>query len=106
MPASLHTLVYDRSVLKHLATIERKHHSAIRRSIEKMLSFEPTKESRNRKPLIRPSSLVDAWELRCGPDNRFRVFYRTDLESREVRVLAIGVKRGSRLFVGGKEFEL
>jgi len=34
------------------------------------------------------------------------VFYRTNPEEREVYILAIGVKRGNRLFIGGKEFEL
>jgi len=43
-------------------------------------------------------------ELRLGPDNRFRVFYR--VEGQRVRVLGIGVKRRQRLWVGGKEFQL
>ena len=47
-----------------------------------------------------------AWELRCGPDNRFRVFYRIDPDSFEVSILAIGVKKGSQLFIGGEEYVL
>ena len=80
--------------------------SLIRRTIEALLSHEPAVESRNRKPLTRPSVLDDAWELRFGPGNRFRVFYRTNAERRAVHVLAIGVKDGSRLYVGGTEFKL
>jgi hypothetical protein len=45
-----------------------------------------------------------AWELRLGPDNRFRVFYRLDERVNHVRVLAIAEKRGAKLYVGGKEF--
>jgi hypothetical protein len=40
------------------------------------------------------------------PDNRFHVFYDIDQESRAVRILAIGEKRGQHLFVGGEEIEL
>ena len=99
-------LIYDREVRRHLAKIERRYHSLIRREIESSLTYEPETETRNRKPLSRPSVFGTAWELRFGPDNCFRVFYRADLESREVYVLAIGVKQGSRLFIGGKEFQL
>jgi hypothetical protein len=45
------------------------------------------------------------WELRLGPDNRFRVFYQVNADSREVRVLAVGVKDRNRLWIGGEEVE-
>jgi len=48
----------------------------------------------------------EAWELRFGPENRFRVFYRTETELRQVYILAVGMKVKERLFVGGKEFDL
>ena len=99
-------LIYDREVRRHLSKIERKYHSLIRREIERSLTYEPEIETKNRKPLSRPSVLGTAWELRFGPDNCFRVFYRTDNEASEVYVLAIGVKSGNRLFIGGKEFQL
>ena len=47
-----------------------------------------------------------SWELRCGPANRFRVFYRVDIVKAQVRILAVGVKAGERLRIGGEEFEL
>jgi hypothetical protein len=46
------------------------------------------------------------WELRFGPDNRFRVFYAVDTDRQEVQILAIGVKRGNRLFIADEEIEL
>jgi hypothetical protein len=86
--------------------IERKYHSLIRTTIENELQFGPDVETRNRKPLKRPITFEAEWELRFGPDNRFRVFYDINIESHEVHILAIGVKEGNRLFIGGKEVKL
>ncbi len=41
-----------------------------------------------------------------GPHNRFRVFYEVDSEEQTVQVLAIGLKEGNQLFIGGEEIEL
>jgi hypothetical protein len=98
-------LLYSDELKEHLRAIESKYHSLIQTAIEGQLLFEPEVETRNRKPLKRPFSFGADWELRLGPDNRFRVFYQVKAESREVRVLAIGVKEGNRLFIGGEEFE-
>ena len=98
--------VYDPEVMDQLSVIERKYHSLIRGVIEEQLFHEPDVESRNRKPLRRRSLWDDAWELRFGPDNRFRVFYRTNPQDRVVFVLAIGVKRGNRLVIGAQEIDL
>jgi hypothetical protein len=99
-------LVYDPEVTGHLAAIERKYHSLIRRAIEEQLRFEPETATRNRKPLERPIGTGARWELRLGPDNRFRVFYRVESEERRVRILAVGVKERNRLFIGGEEVQL
>lgn len=99
-------LIYDREIRRHLSKIGRKYYSVIRRQIEAQLRYEPDTETRNRKPLLRPSVLGSAWELRFGPDNRFRVFYRTDHALRQVHILAVGAKIKDRLFIGGKEFDL
>ena len=101
-----YTLIYDVKVRRHLARIERKYHSLIREKIEEFLTREPDKETRNRKPLSRPSVLGTAWELGCGLDNRFRVYYRVNRDSRQVYILAIGVEERSRVFIGGEEFDL
>jgi hypothetical protein len=69
------------------------------------LLFDPDVETRNRKPLKRPIAFGADWELRLGPDNRFRVFYQVNAERQEVRILAVGVKDRNRLFIGGEEFE-
>ncbi len=98
-----YTIIYDPEVKQHLKAIERRHYSLIRTAIENQLQFEPDVETRNRKPLTRPVEFEAGWELRCGPDNRFRVFYQVDVEQREVYILAIGVKVGNRVWIGGEE---
>ena len=97
-------LVYAEEVKKHLRAIDSKYHSVIQSETEAQLLFHPDVENRNRKPLKRPTAFGADWELRLGPDNRFRVFYQVNAEDREVRVLAIGVKDRNRLYIGGEEF--
>jgi hypothetical protein len=75
---SPYEIVYDEAIVQHLATIERRHHSLIRRTVEEQLSHEPDRETRNRKPLKLPTRFGATWELRFGPANRFRVLYRID----------------------------
>jgi len=99
-------LVYDPEVRQHLRAIESRYYALIRTTIEEQLQFEPETETRNRKPLQRPVAFEAEWELRFGPDNRFRVFYTLDHARREVQILAIGVKQGNRLRIGGEEVEL
>jgi hypothetical protein len=99
------TLVFAPEAIGHLDSIERKHHGLLRRAIREQLTVAPTEETRNRKPLDEPAPFEATWELRCGPDNRFRVFYDVDSTSQEVRVLAIGVKDRNRLLIAGEEYE-
>jgi hypothetical protein len=99
-------LIYDVEVAEHLAAIEPKYHSLIRSAIEEQLGFEPETVTRNRKQLERPIDLGARWELRLGPDNRFRVFYRVEAEGRRVRILAIAVKERNRIYIAGEEVKL
>jgi len=69
-------LTYTPQVKRHLQSIERKYHSPIRRTIETQLQFDPDVETRSREPLKRPTELGGDWEIRFGPNNRFRVFMR------------------------------
>jgi mRNA-degrading endonuclease RelE of RelBE toxin-antitoxin system len=101
----LFALDYAPVVRQHLRVIDARHHSMIRTAIEEQLFFEPDVETRNRKPLKRPVASEAEWELRLGPENRFRVFYRVDRARREVHVLAIGQKERNRLSIGGEDVE-
>lgn len=95
-------LVYDTEVKAHLRAIEPKYRGLVRKTIEEQLRFEPETETRNRKPLQRAVAFEATWELRLGPENRFRVFYAVSHERREVQILAIGAKEGNRMRVGGQ----
>jgi mRNA-degrading endonuclease RelE of RelBE toxin-antitoxin system len=100
------TIEYAEAVKEHLRWIEAKYHSQIRSEIENQLRFNPAVETRNRKPLLRPIVEGADWELRLGPNNRFRVFYQVDTHERVVTILAIGIKDRNRLNIGGEEIEL
>jgi len=66
------------------------------------LKNEPLRETRNRKQL-RPNVLAP-WELRVG---YLRVFYEVDALERDfVNILAIGIKKGNKLIVSGKEIQI
>lgn len=97
-------LSFSPDAIEHLDLIESKYHGLLRRTIKEQLTSTPTEETRNRKPLDQPAPFEASWELRCGPDNRFRVFYDIDSASHAVLVLAVGVKDRSRLLIGGEEY--
>ena len=99
-------LIYAPQVKGHLQAIEAKYHSLIRRTIESQLQFEPDVETRNRKPLKRSIEMETDWEIRFGPDNRFRVFYSVEHQDWQVFILAIGTKKGNRLIIGGEEVNI
>lgn len=99
-------IVYPPIIKQHLRYIEKKYYSLIRQELETQLRFRPDVETRNRKPLKRPVAFGAQWELRFGPGNRFRVFYRIDYDNYQVVILAIGEKVGGRLLIGGTEVEI
>ena len=107
MPARPFELIYTAGFIVHLRAIERKYHPLIRTTIEEQLRFEPQVRTKNRKPLTEAGIFAEGtWEIRFGPDNCFRVFYEVDRKHHAVRMLAVGIKRGNRLYIGGEEIEL
>lgn len=90
--------------LEHLDVIDLNYHRLLEKTIDEQLSYTPEVETRNRKLLDQPAPYDATWELRCGPGNRFRIFYEIETEQPTVWVLVIGVKEGNRLFIGGEEF--
>ena len=82
--------------------LSARQRSSVFDQIRKHLQHEPLRETRKRKQL-RPNP-VAPWELRIGA---LRAFYEIDAdESDLVNILALGIKRGNRLFVAGKEINL
>src|ERR1700681_4317453 len=100
MPKRLkYTLSFAPEAIEHMDLIESRYHGLLRRTIKEQLTHTPTEETRNRKPLDQPAPFEASWELRCGPANRYRVFYDVDTEEHTVQVLAIGVKDRNRLLI-------
>lgn len=103
------SLTYAPITKDHLRAIKSKYYLLIREKIETQLCLEPDVRTRNRKPLKRPAifgAATATWEVRLGPQNRFRVLYRLNREDMQVNILVIGEKEGRRLLVGGEEIEL
>jgi mRNA-degrading endonuclease RelE of RelBE toxin-antitoxin system len=101
-----YTVSFAPQAIEQLALIDSKYHGLLRRTINEQLTSTPAEETRNRKPLDQPAPCGACWELRCGPNNRFRVFYDVDSAVHEVRVLAIAVKDRNRLLIGDEEYDL
>lgn len=78
-----------------------KYHSLIRDTLKEQLEYQAEVKTRNRKPLAKAVAFKAEWELRFGPRNRLRVFYK--VEGADVVLLALGEKRGNRLWIEGSE---
>ena len=90
------------SAEEHFAQLTARQRAIVLNVIKVQLQYEPLRETQNRKQ-VRPNPLAP-WELRVGA---LRVFYEVDArESDLVHVLAIGIKRGNRLIVAGKEIRV
>ena len=97
-----YTIEFAESVRAQLRALPARQRSTILDSIERHLIHEPLVEARNKKPL-RPNP-VAPWELRIGD---LRVFYEVALDQPDtVRILAVGQKRGNKLYIAGKEIAL
>src|SRR6266542_5592726 len=104
MPRRHHyDIIFDRLAIYCFEKIESKYDSMIESAIETQLRYEPNRATRNRKPLKEKTSIGASWELRCGPNNRFRVFYDVHDVAQRVVILAIAVKVGNKLLVGEEE---
>jgi hypothetical protein len=105
MTRSKYKIFYSNDIYFHLSFIEKKYWSLIKNHISEQLACEPDIETKNRKPLM-DSTINDRWELRFGPQNCFRVFYKIDYMNLEVLILAIGFKIKEKLFIGKEEIKL
>jgi len=97
-----HEVEISSDAVEHIRALDPKYHGFIVRTLRRRLAHEPFAAARNRKPLTVPAPFDAHWELRFGPDNRFRVFYK--MEGAAVVVVAVGDKQRDRLFIGGEEF--
>ena len=94
-------IVFMPEALEDLRLFRKGERAKIIGAIEEQLAHEPNNETRNRKRL-RPNQTAE-WALRV---DRFRVFYDIEGTAHLVKIVAVGYKRGNRLFFHGEEYEL
>ena len=99
-------IIFDKVAETHFDAIDHKDHSLIFDAIEEQLTHEPNVKTHNRKPMRIPNRIGATWELRCGANNRYRVFYDFDVNEHLVVVLAVGRKSGNLLWIGKERIEL
>lgn len=93
---------FAESAEDQFAQLTARQQAIVLDAVKGQLQYESLRETRNRKRL-RPNPLAP-WELRVGA---LRVFYEVDAgEADLVNILAIGVKKGNRLSVAGKEIRI
>ena len=97
-----YTIDYSPEADDHLRTLTARQQAVILDAVEEQLTHQAEVETRNRKPM-RPNP-VAPWELRVGD---FRVYYDVRRQPhRLVIVMAIGMKRRNRVWIGGEVVEL
>ena len=97
----MYDIEYTLEAMEDLKRFRKYEQQLIVDQIDEQLSYEPARETRNRKRL-RPNKVAE-FELRIM---RFRVFYDVDENKNLVKIEAVGHKEGSRLFIRGKEYQL
>jgi mRNA-degrading endonuclease RelE of RelBE toxin-antitoxin system len=93
--------VYASEAKDNLRALTARQRSLVVDTIDEQLADEPTLQTRNRKQM-RANPLAP-WELRIG---NLRVYYDVEDEEVTVVVVAVGVKRRDRVYLGGKAFDL
>lgn len=93
---------YSPGTEEHFRALTVRQQSMILDSVERQLKYQPTVETRNRKPM-RPNPLAP-WELRIGD---LRVYYDVEDDPElVVHVRAIGIKEGNRVRIGKEVIRL
>ncbi|OQY59870.1 MAG: hypothetical protein B6245_04390 [Desulfobacteraceae bacterium 4572_88] len=70
-------------------------------AIKEQLSYEPLKETRNRKRLR--CNPLGPWELRSG---NYRMFYEVNNDIVTVAVISVGMKKHNVLYIRGREVRI
>jgi mRNA-degrading endonuclease RelE of RelBE toxin-antitoxin system len=95
-------IVYARATEEHLRELTARQRSIVIDAVDRHLSHQPSVASRNRKPMR--ENPIAKWELRIG---NLRAYYEIEETGQPtVNVLAIGVKRRNRVWIGRQEHEL
>ena len=97
----MYEIIYTIEAEEDLKSFRKFEQQFLVDEIDKHLQFEPALPTRNRKKL-RSNNLAE-WELRI---DKFRVFYDIQAVVKIVKIVAIGQKRGNKVFVHGEEYDL
>ena len=93
---------YSPEAENHLHVLTARQQAIILDGVDKQLPYEPTVETRNRKPM-RPNSIAP-WELRIGD---FRVYYDVkETPELMVYIRAVGIKKRNQVYIGKEAIEL
>ena len=96
-------LEFTDAALRVLASARKADRRFLLDGIKKhLLENDPAQVTKNKFPLRRPSPHAER-ELRL---DHWRVFYSVNPDDGSVLVRLIGVKQGSKLYIGGEEWEL
>ena len=94
-------IVLTQDAIEDLHMLRKRERQQILEEVENQLKYQPVDVTRNRKKL-RPNRMAE-WELRMG---RFRVFYDVDEIALQVKIEAVGYKKGNKLLIHGQEYQL
>src|SRR5262245_48304090 len=97
----MYTIEFTDDAIEDLTYLRKYEQQQVVDAIDRQLKQEPERETRNRKRL-RPNRLAE-WELRAGD---CRAFFDVNATELKVKIAAVGVKRGNKLYIRGEEFEL
>lgn len=94
---------YSPDARMHLKGLTKRKQEIVDDNIAAQLAHQPLSKTMNRKPM-RPNPLTATWELRLGD---LRVYYNVEEEPEQlVYILAIGIKKGNHVLIGGKILDL
>jgi mRNA-degrading endonuclease RelE of RelBE toxin-antitoxin system len=96
-----YSITFSPEAAAHLQALSAYQRAAVLDAVGVQLGDEPLRPTRMRKALR--STPLARWQLRIGD---IRVYYNVDEAAESVRIAAVGVKRGNRLTIGGREFQL
>ena len=96
-----YSIKYSPDAVVHLKRLTKRYQKIVLDGVERSLAHQPSNSSRNRKRM-RPNAWAD-WELRLGD---LRVYYVIGEPDNCVSILAVGIKIGNRVVIGGEEISL
>jgi mRNA-degrading endonuclease RelE of RelBE toxin-antitoxin system len=97
----MYTIELTPRALADLRWFRKHEQQEILDTVRQQLRDEPTKKTRNRKPMA-PNATAE-WELRI---RHFCVLYTVERVVRIVEIQRVGEKRGNRFFFRGRQEDL